>query len=88
MTNLTPDQLTAFAAITKDLDPRITVMVEVLSLMLHLGISEEKVFATAIKGLHDAHNAAEVSMALAALTMLRMAQVNNAIEDHMDEHHD
>jgi hypothetical protein len=87
MTNLTPEQLAAFAELTADLDPRITLTVEAMSLMLRLGTPQEKVFATTIRALHDSHGEIEIALALAALTILRMAQVSNAIEDHMAEHH-
>jgi len=87
MTNIDPDEIAAFDQLSADLDPRITLTVEALSFGLRAGMSVEMVFKAAVTALHGSYDSTEILAAVAALTLTRIAQVNNAIEDHMAEHH-
>lgn len=88
MTNIDPDQIAAFDQLAADLDPRITLTVEMLSFALRTGMPIEMVFKAAIQTLHGSYDSTEILAAIAALTLTRIAQVNISIEDHMAEHHD
>jgi len=85
MTN--PDKTAAFADLSAELDPRITLTVDALVIGLHAGMPEEMVFQAAIQALHSSYDSTEMLAAIAALTMTRMAQIDIAVRNHMAERH-
>lgn len=84
MPTIDPAAVAAYDQLSRDLDPRIAGSVDSIARAIRAGLSVEDAFSAAISTLYGTYRSPEVLAAVAALTIVRMAQERLAHEEAHD----